>query len=363
MPQRLFHLYRIQAQSLLHRLRHDLAGEIVVGVCSVILAATFFYVFRDFLQEQVKLLSEEMFSKFAAVGSHMIMLATALTMVRHLRRYRDPTRSRLSLTAKILGETTSTTQRLDVAWLLTLALGIGAGGYLVGRIIIGHAEFLGNATRYGVLYGALALVAAILPIKAASPKTTKPKAAPSMLAWRWRWWRGARIAHFCIAAALVCFGLAFLSARAGLPYFVPTIASYAAGLMLAIPLTFQLAADLEVAWVERSLGVSHDQFLSAYDRMGNALGCAAAILATLPMFSYPHTAMASAALAAATPALILPGVMFQIDGRRPLITIMILILVSLFIATAITAHPLSLLLVALVKYYARTTQEGRFYRA
>jgi len=55
--------------------------------------------------------------------------------------------------------------------------------------------------------------------------------------------------------------------------------------------------------------------------------------------------------------------MMQIDGRRPAVVLLTSILVGLFIGTAIVAHPLSVGLVPILRYYGAKSQDGRYYRA
>lgn len=371
MTTRSLYLLRTQLFSLFHKVRHDLAGEIVVAMCGVILAATFFYVFRDFIQEQVKELSEEMFQSFAQVTGHVILAATAGAMARSLRQARRPHAPSLAHTAHLLGEEKRTLFAFQVLWQSTIVVLIVAIGISAGAIIIGQDRMLEMVLLPGALYLVLGLGAGLWPQNTQQSDVGGDKGpltrSPSLFTWRLKWWRSSRLAHLSLTLGLGAFGLTWMGASSGMPAFVPAACAFAAGLLWAIPLTFQLAADLEVAWVERSLGVSHAEFFHTYQRIGMLLGGVAAVLAALILLisgtDYTVWEIVSAAGAAATPALVEPAVMFQIDAKRPVITLMILVLVSVFIGTAIIAHPLSLLLLPIVNYYAATSQEGRFYRA
>src|SRR5687768_678497 len=69
-------LYLTELCSFAHRLRHDLAREMVVLACSLVLLATFLYVFNDFLNVQVSSLSGTMRERFAE-GALAVLVAIA----------------------------------------------------------------------------------------------------------------------------------------------------------------------------------------------------------------------------------------------------------------------------------------------
>src|SRR5690606_12538827 len=95
---------------------------------------------------------------------------------------------------------------------------------------------------------------------------------PTLRTWRLKCWRGSRLAYLAVTLGACALGLGALAAVRGLPAFVPSVCVYVGGLLWTIPLVYQLAADLEVSWIERSLGVSHDDFLTTYDRLGWMIG-------------------------------------------------------------------------------------------
>ena len=64
-----------------------------------------------------------------------------------------------------------------------------------------------------------------------------------------------------------------------------------------------------------------------------------------------------------TPAWLLPRLFLQIDGRKTLVQVFAIILVSLFLNTGILATPFLLLGLPIISYYGDQSQENRFYRS
>ncbi len=150
-----------------------------------------------------------------------------------------------------------------------------------------------------------------------------------------------------------------------------------AGFLAASALCLQLGEDIPHAWTERGFGVTHDQFIHAYERLAVtiggtyglagallyvAAGGSAAVAAAGGVGLYAFGALTLAAVIAVPP-IVTPYLMFQIEARRPAINMLIVLIAGLFIGTAVFANPLGLLLVGLLRYYAGQTQAGRFYRA
>ena len=70
-----------------------------------------------------------------------------------------------------------------------------------------------------------------------------------------------------------------------------------------------------------------------------------------------------AALVAVVPAVVTPWLLLQIDGRRPALPALTVLIVALFVATATLAHWIGALLLLLLRHFAAQTQDKRFYRA
>jgi hypothetical protein len=145
------------------------------------------------------------------------------------------------------------------------------------------------------------------------------------------------------------------------PLFVRALWALAGGWFVSGALVIHVADDLRSGWCDRALGVSHREFIQIYE----ILAACFTVVLVLWFFLLSHLSLDGLRLGiiAATPTLIMPWLSLQIDGRRPLINSVVMVLGSLFLGSAILAHWFGLLLFPLVRSYAHQSQAGRYYRA
>jgi hypothetical protein len=355
----------------------------------MVLLATFGYVFNDFLNVEIASLSRPMRDSFSYYIALTLLFACAVAAGRCIRTEKLARRS-LSATANALGELPCTLKCYRALWRLTILVLIHGSCWLIVMHWLMNWQLPQIAMIEGVML-ALSAAVAFMPIFAAGstpanqPSQSQSK-SPSFLAtsqttgkaalMRWRLRQilfASRTTKVTLAFAVPFILLAALSALAGLPPFVGAAAGLVAGYLVGFCLCLQMAEDLEYAWFERCLGVTHEDFISAYERSAVWLAAGASLvifilvaLAGLATHKSGPELLNAAALSAATagvPALIAPGLLLQIDGRRVFVTGLILLIVSLFIGTAIVASWFSLLLIPLLGHFAKQHQAGRFYRA
>ncbi len=386
MKNRAFHLYRVSWQSTRHRLRYEFAQEFVVFLCSTIILATFLYVFNDFLNEHVAALSASMRQAFAWPGA--IISLTIVASLTH-RRWRAAISAEDGLADWAIrqGEEPPVVRQFLRLRLLTIAtLYHGAGWYFIHAVLtpIGLTQvLLGEALLMLVQWliwwrhrsGAPhTLKVAISRGALVSSQSTTRRAA--LLRWRaMQILRRSRPSQLCLAAAFVLTVAAAYAAANTVPPFSVMLICFLAGSIASWSLALQVAADLDYAWAERCMGVSHAEFVGAYQVLG-VIGAAALFLTfwlCLPLISlllgaesrlpYSPMVLVQCALAATVSPLMMVDLLLQVDGRRPLIQMTLVALLGLFMATAIFAHPLAVALLPLFKYYAAQSQAGRYYRA
>ncbi len=339
-------------------------------VASGVLFATFFYVFNDFLNVQVAALSKAMRDHFASYASYAVWLLAVALAARGIRRERVEERT-VSAMARALGEAESTVRAylaLQAVFMLTVWHGLA--WLLVVRLLMQPSAKMAFVLEAAMIGASLAL--SRMP---ARPARQRKSASLSLdLAMRllgdvagWRFAQlvfGNRAARLALVLGLVFLALAALAAHAAAPLFVAAAAALAGGIVASTSLAFQMAEDLQVAWTERSLGVTHDQFLGAYQLVGFVLGSAALLLGFVATFTAltPLDALKVGVLAA-LPLGIAPLILLTIDGRKPAVNVLITLIVATFVGTAVLAHWLSLALLPLLRHYALKTSAGRFYRA
>ena len=379
-------LYRVGLKEVWQKLRYDLAREAVVLSCSLILLATFSYVFNDFLNEQIASLSTELRHLFASVIAAALVVATGVWLFVACQRQLTSPQS-IGAMSRRLGEAPSTIEYYQLLYLGTqITLSFMLAWWLIRSFLVNWpwwqpaalsvvavvtlAFHLNRRRRW--LHLARHTNASLKPVLPETAKKRSPH--QTMVTWRWQQlWTRTRASQFCLGLSALFFLLFIFvsSSKAPLAALFPLV--FAIGLLAALSLLAQASEDLKFSWAERTMGVAHDAYVAAYQslawRLVGIAGLAVLltlILVTLYSGKPPQQAILSSmqlTLVCATPLYLAPCLMLQIDGRRPGIQALVILMVGLFVATAIFAHILATLLLPLVKYYGDETQAGRFYRA
>ncbi len=136
------------------------------------------------------------------------------------------------------------------------------------------------------------------------------------------------------------------------------------GILTGVAHILVAAEDLRSSWLEKNAGLSHESFI----RTQIAVSILLALFLMLPSIllglisDLPLNQKLSLMLTGPAVSAMVPGIILQIDGRRPEISAVVLILLGLFVGTAVLAHPLSFLLTFLVVSYGVSSQSDRYYK-
>jgi hypothetical protein len=361
--------------------RYEFIQELIVVICSAVVFALFYYVFNDFLNVEIQQISQAMRDRLGEWAAYLILGITAIFSGRHCgRMIVHP--NNLATYVSFMGESPVNIRRLHIATTLSfLAFIYASAWYLVNFSVyqwppLQSAAILGLMVLLSTISGSLNLR---VPQKNFEPNpsplltSSTLSAVKAMFHWRFRQmiYRNP-LTQICLALAILSALLPGFVAFSQGPLFVAILSAYLTGTLLATALSFQVAYDLSYAWLERNLGVSHDRYMTTLMTLAILIGLLPALMTGglwlagsanhggLQLQSVEEAF--KIAVITMIPPWLLPHVVFQIDGRRPAIQIVILILVGLFLITAVYAHWLGLLLLPLVKYYADQSQDGRFYR-
>ena len=375
---RAFYLYFLTIKSFFNRLKSNFVREFVIALCGLIIAVLFYHIFNDFLNHQMNSISLKMRETFAYFLGYCLLLVVGIACGQSLRKYWRVKRSHYN-TAKFLGEDPRV---LKMVWIFLIPNNLMVYFlpviYILIKLLYWNLDDLQRYLPFAVILTFVVGFSGILKDqKFELDKTYKMllKDSPlscesAMFYWRLKQllFRNKITKVCCIFAVLLAFLIFFLPNNISPLIF---LVSLLAGLMIGISLSFQLSFDLEYSWVEKNLGVSHDQYLWTLIKLSTFLGTMIGFLTCLI-----HTFTVSFKeidetwfeiikifFIAATPAFLFPNIAFQIDGRKAGIQIMNLILVSIFVATAVYASIFAILLFPLITYYGIDTQRGRFYRA
>lgn len=395
MISRAFVLLGLSVKAFFHRLRHDLAREIVVALSSLIILATFFYVFNDFLNVEVASLSPAMRTAFAKVASALTLTAAATFAGTLIAEGRHGDRT-LSSFARVSGEEPAVVRLFNVLrGALAIVLCHGLGWWINQRWLFELSPKSGVPV-VGLMLGITIVVAfrrkksrqsieAQVKTKTTLLTNGRLSIGSALVAWRivQMVFRN-RLSRLCLGmGALLALPVVWAGFR-GAPPFVAATCGLGAGFVASLAMVFFVADDITQAWTERGAGVSHGQFVGAYEAISWLVGSIYALagaglylVASLTSAgqSLLHGGQEANALMTELshtgkvfcitllPFLTAPWLMFQIDARRPSITSVVSLLVNLFVGTALLASWLSIILVPILRYYGLQSQNGRFYRA
>lgn len=384
MAKRLFLLYVLSLKGFFYRLRFDLGREITVAISSAAIFFLFFYIFNDFLNVEVRSLSEPMRESFSFWLSNTMFLIVSIIAGRKINAEKHDPASFVE-SSNLLGESPKTTKYL---WLLRQATIILVSFVPAWFINQNYLYPYNGLTKLYVTLSMLALSYIAYKFKTSDAlktnDTEKPLLAETLMGPEkaMRVWRLKQM-FFKNRLTQTCFSFAFLfSLMLGwasfhkAPMFVLVLITFMAGVMTASALAFQVSEDLEYSWAEKNLGISHESYIQTLSSIGYRLGFLIALISlitwitgallnlkTLQLEQQLLLDGLKIAIITWVPSALVSSLAFQIEARKPAVTITSIFLTSLFIITAIFAHWLGLILVPVLIHYAKQYQSGRFYRA
>ncbi len=364
-------------RSTARRLLVDLQREIVIALCGLIIAGLFAYVFGDFVEGHIARISVTGRDRIATVIAVILTtIAPCFIAVRSRRKLYEP--GGLATVLHRIGEEKRVVRQMASIWQIITAFSTAALMIFVVKEFfpsVGTAIF---ATNFLAL--CIALVGLILTSSPAirsdqksgtqlriwndSPGSSKTR---SMLSWRvFQIIRRNPLIRWCAALSMFALIGVALSSLSGSHPIVALGFGLLAGLGWSMIFPLQLQEDLRNSWTEKNAGVSHQDLIRNYNIMTQTSGAALTLLIFLLGFMWQSTdwmIWLQVGLASASFCLITPGMLFQIDARRPLLQIAIILLFGIFIATGIYVHLAAVVLIPLLNYYTVQYQNGRYYRA
>ncbi len=380
---RALNLLKIVISGALNRLRFDLAREIVVLISGGVVIATFAYIINDFLNVQIQGLSQVMRDRFAEPLAIAMLLICAFKAGAFIRAEWSNSETSTRM-ADFLGE------KPEVIWvykmlhaILVLTVLHGGGWWVTLRYFIQPTTEWIAFTQVGMLAMSIGSAYWYKEKRGLNEHETgnwlkKDDAGKKVRLASFVRWRLAQIAlrnrtaRICFLVSVALYVLIIPLQSNGIPFFATVACSILAGIIASAALFFQLSEDLNYAWAERTMGISHADFCKGYQAISLVLAIAMIALSIL-MFTIGSFRFADGnipienlitlvCINLATP-LLAPMMMFQIDGRKPVVNLILLTIAALFVDTAIFANKASLLLIPILHYYANGSQNGRFYRA
>ncbi len=361
-------LLRLDFMATWHRLRFDWAQELIAFLCAGVLLAVFGYMVHDFLTDKIAGLGMGIRQALTFGAAFGMALVAGCVIGAVLRR-----RANLAAFAKTRGEFPETISRYrKISQIIVATFLSGLAWALIFNLV---GSNLGTNQVIATLsIGAIGAGAAYFLSFAEDDRVATVSTLDFIDYSRWRAALKLRLAQiicrnrtsqiFCALAGLLTIANIWQSMR-GAPPFINGILAMAISMLTAFPLTIQLKEDLQYAWSERLMGISHREFTFFYYRLAVALTIPYFFISLAGALLRPSFDVASLSAALIVPLgpLLTPSLMFQVEPRKPQITGLVIGLVVLFLGTGLLVHPAMLVLVPITMYYAGQYQEGRYYRA
>jgi hypothetical protein len=356
------------------RLRHDLGRELVVLISSLVLLGLFAYIFRDFLNEKLKVIPAEQQAGIARLFAFSLLMVLGPWIASPIRKLwrQEPSLRSFALRS---GENPSTVRLyLIVQTSLIVLLSYTFYWRYVG-LPWGRWSLAGSLTWLSLSLALGLMRLAFFGEAKSRDDTFRPllddgesTRLQTIRLWRTRQiYLRNRLAKLCLALALLVQVASGLLLAQGAPLALAILLAMVTGLLTAAAPSFQLEEDMRAIWFERQIACSHDEYLSAYQAISVRLALLVAIATIVAAFlgrgtELPFDSLKVAAVASLFP-LMFPAVMFQIAPERSILQIMTIALIGLFLGTAIFAHWASIILVPIAVTYAKQYQKNNFYRS
>lgn len=359
-----------------HRLRHDLTQELVVLLCGGVLLAVFFYIFNDFINDKVAHLSASLQHQLLGIFCSGILLLCGWMSAAIFAREAWQEHS-LHRWQERLGEQPKLLRHF--LWLYACSLALC--GFVIAELILQLTPWQASLSQRLLTFTLGAISGLLLqrwlhkrdagtvgdetprPQGRRAPSSFKSKIAV-MVHWRViQMLQRSRVCQIFLAGAFCIGVLGGVASYSGFPSVALALFALGQGYLISAMLLWQLQDDLRASWMERNAGVSHQEIVKVYQRLSWAAALvSAAFFAVVAQVWNFGDGWKLPVLAALAP-LLTPGLMFQIDARRPALQSIALFLITLFCSTAILVHGLAVLLVPLIMHQATQYQTNRYYRA
>ena len=375
-------LYKMKLYSVIRKYKYNYISETVALFCVAIIFLLFIYMLNDFLNEQLRYISQAMTNRISVAFSIIVLFFTSIYVGRSFSQEQLGKNSCLSLSI-FLGDIRKTR-------ILYLAF------YAVTLVIVAYIPAWCLVLYYFISWKALSVMCAtllmltistltaflsnnkILPKKSIAIKRgllTQKKHTPVEAMFLWRIKQillRNKQSQLCLFVSILFVLLVFYLGYTNKPFLFVLSASLSGGLFIGFAFSLQIAADFQTVWLEKNSGVSHDNYLKVLRQIGFCLGSAIGILMSITWF-FSQTefdyewqswiVVFKFGIISFISSWLLPYLVFQVDVHRPFVHLLTLTIVSLFLGTAVFANILSVFVFPLVRYYGLISQEKRFYRA
>lgn len=368
-------LFRMYISSVVSRIRHDLASELVVAVSSLILFLLFGYIFQDFINVKLATLPQKTQELSAIVFSCIVLVAMALYLNRVYNNWLYEFESIENISNRLGEQASSIGIFRTIKYICSQLVGFGTCHILIANYI--HKFSWSELAILQVIISSIALAGLFIKRRPNNQPVyfefSYKYKSPVLNLIKWRLIQiilRHRLSQLCLAVWLVSFLFLMASALSDLPYATTILLSMIGSLGIAGAIIFQIQADMEHVWLEQNLGVSQEQFCLSYLILGTIMGLCLGILCGASYFICSDLANLQELLVRSGKICLIVSLgpiavgplMFQVDPKRPIIQFFSCFFVCLFLGTGIFAHGLTSFLIPALVIYGMKYQKGNYYK-
>lgn len=365
-------LLTIELKAFARKIAYDFYREIVVLICAVVIVSLFYYIFNDFLNSHIKQISAQLWQQLSLWG-HITCSILVSVLIARVIQHRFTAQESILQWLQEIGETGGIRSAyLGISALLLAAAGLSIYNGLAEQIF-GPPSRGTLLLEMGLCLLGIAGFAFFRPQMGISQSpllTNSSNRNRVLLHWRIKQivFRN-QLTQITLLCALVFYFFYLILINWNAPPLILLVMGLIATLFVTSAICIQISEDLAYCWLEKHLGVDHDLYLRTITLICLGFASLSFAFLALPLLLHQQ-AMSQLSeflvylripLAHTSPLLLTPLVIFQIDANRPIIPILSAALLSLILATCIFASWLSLGLIPLIFYYAKQSQQNRFY--
>ncbi|MBP9707476.1 MAG: hypothetical protein KBD78_07495 [Oligoflexales bacterium] len=379
-------LLRLDFINIKNRLAQNLAGELVTAISALAIIALFIYITHDFLSIELKKLHDQtnLWRSLNKNFSYFILAMTSISLGWRLGS-RFKAKGSIENFAYFIGNAPQTIQTYRHLSILILSIMFYSfAWFFIEKLLIPYTylEFItANILMLAMSFTSYYINQRQKNSPAASIKNPVNFLSKNTLISpvKWRFIQVYRNkvqwSVSAVLAAYLYFRLLTLLQQ-NAPFFLIYLITFLLSILLVVPIAYQLRRDVEISWLEKTFGMSHDRFISTYNRISIVLSLILASILVATLFCFEvysldgrnfdliflnQTAQIIALVCGL--AAFYPSIMFQIDSRKPLLQLISLFLFGLLYMTLIFIHWGFVIIIPILKSYADSMQKDRYYRA
>lgn len=365
--------------SLFNMLKSNLANELTLALCSSTVLILFFYIFHNFISEQLNQVSGLASYYLGNFFAFFVLFSISIFMGKRINLFFHSPQNTYCF-AKNIGEEPRVLLFFQVLYLPFFILVVYLPFWFIVTCFFVDWSFWEKIVYFSISVILCSITSMSHRFKSKIEKTQtklfklKSRSIQKAL-YDWRVRQMLLKNNLSLFLLGVSFGLMFFLGFCnylGVQEFFVFLLCFLSGVLTGTAICFQISEDFRSIWLERNAGVSHHSYMKAIFQLSNVL---ALLLVFTVSFFYISSLIARSqafdlisflfliklCLLSCVPIWLVNCIALQIEPRRPFVQSIVLLLISLFLCTALLINLGFLILFPFIFSYAKTSQNNRFY--